>query len=259
MKWDHFDLVFDRTLKPFPPGLYPALIKASQRVPFVNDPSGIARQHDSASFVLEHAGAFLPDAEMVSSSAQLEDYMMRYPQAVLKLGNSCGGQGVYRISKFSFDSGVRVDHLRWGHRDFETMEAAWSEMMEGRRDGLVMRYLEKVVLGDKRVIVVGGVVYGAYLRRAPNSWLQNVSAGGQTELATVNEVEELAIRDTAPKYQKMGLRILGYDFLRDDDDASKVSEINAGNIGGILRVGKLGDVQGFDRFLDWLEGLGRSL
>jgi hypothetical protein len=46
----------------------------------------------------------------------------------------------------------------------------------------------------------------------------------------------------------------GYELLRDDNSDWKISEINAGNIGGLLRIEHLGVAGVTDRFVAWLQG-----
>ena len=105
-----------------------------------------------------------------------------------------------------------------------------------------------------RVVVVDGEIYGGYLRRsADGHWVQNVSLGGGCELVPVGSTERVAIAATFQAYQRAGIHVLGYDFLRDDDGSWRLSEINAGNVGGLDRLEHLGVRGVTDRFVDWLQ------
>ncbi|MEL6816582.1 MAG: hypothetical protein AAFP03_17500, partial [Cyanobacteria bacterium J06598_3] len=44
----------------------------------------------------------------------------------------------------------------------------------------------------------------------------------------------------------------GYDFLMDDDGTWRISEINAGNIGGFARLELLTGQPVMNRLIDWL-------
>jgi glutathione synthase/RimK-type ligase-like ATP-grasp enzyme len=118
---------------------------------------------------------------------------------------------------------------------------------------LLMRYLPRVVEGDRRVIVVDGDIYGAYLRKSSDGdWIQNVSFGAGCELVPV-DIGDRRIGDaTHGPYRDAGIHVLGYDLLWDDNGDWRISEINAGNIGGLFRIEYLGVPGVTDRFVAWL-------
>lgn len=117
----------------------------------------------------------------------------------------------------------------------------------------LVRYLQHVQQGDKRIVVVDGEIYGAYLRRSKSGhWVNNVSGDGECLLAEITDAEKNAIAHTVKAYQTLGLYTLGYDFLLDDDGIWRISEINAGNIGGFARLEQLTQTPIMARFIDWL-------
>ena len=102
-------------------------------------------------------------------------------------------------------------------------------------------------------MVVDGEIYGSYLRRSKSGhWVNNVSADGECTLVDISIEERDAIAHTVGHYQRMGLHTLGYDFLMDDDGTWRISEINAGNIGGFARLELLTGRPVMDRFIGWL-------
>jgi len=119
---------------------------------------------------------------------------------------------------------------------------------------LLMTYLPRVTEGDRRIVVMDGEIFGTYIRRSKNGhWIQNVSFGSTCKLMSVTEEDRILVTATAPYYQQAGIRLLGYDLLLDNNGTWKVSEINAGNIGGLFRLEYLG-VKGVpDRFVDKLQ------
>ena len=70
-------------------------------------------------------------------------------------------------------------------------------------------------------------------------------------LNDTTHVHHLLVRVTANRYRELGIYVLGYDLLR-DDDTWVVSEINAGNVGGLFRLQYLGVAGITDRLVDWL-------
>ena len=253
---DDFDLAFCRTLKPFPPGYIDALCEFDDRLLFVNDPRGIRRQLDPR-FTLEAAGSVMPESLVSAEPEVLEAFVSRHGVAVLKTANSCGGRGVYRVERKAGD--FVADNLVWGRRRFSDVEALLEALRESPdEEVLAMRFLSRVVAGDKRIVVVEGEIYGSYVRRsAAGDWIQNVSAGGYCEVSEVTAHEEAVVAATEPAYQAVGIRTLGYDLLQDDDGAWVVSEINAGNVGGFGRLEELGQGDATARLALWLMGFAK--
>jgi glutathione synthase/RimK-type ligase-like ATP-grasp enzyme len=111
-----------------------------------------------------------------------------------------------------------------------------------------------VVEGDRRIIVVDGEIYGAYLRVSPEGhWIQNVSYGAGCELMPVEARDREIVAATCQPYLDAGIHVLGYDLLQDDKGEWIISEINAGNIGGLFRIEYLGVPGVTDRFVNWLQ------
>ena len=116
-----------------------------------------------------------------------------------------------------------------------------------------MRYLKRVDEGDKRVVVVDGEIYGAYIRRSQSGhWVNNVSGDGECTLAEITDAEREAIAKTVGHYRDRGLHTLGYDFLMDNDGTWRISEINAGNIGGFARLELLTNKPVVERLISWM-------
>lgn len=244
------DVAFCRTLKPFPAGYLLALQRRASGLRFVNDPFGIDRQLQP-DFVLDAAARWMPTSLMPTSARELADFLSEHETVVAKRANSCGGRGVFRVSS---EQGLSTDNVLEGTRSFESIEALHQMLSAGGTiPFLLMRYLPGVVHGERRVIVVDGEIYGAYLRRSTTGhWVQNLTMGGTPEPTKVTERERELVGATSSVYRSHGIHVLGYDLLQDDHDSWKVSEINAGNVGGLFRLERLGVPGVAHRFVTWL-------
>ena len=245
------DLVFCRTLKPFPPGYLERLYTWTQQVRIVNDPMGIQTQiHPN--FLSKVAGSLIPETVVTHEALTAKAFLDQHKVIVAKRSNSCGGRGVYKI--WAQDQGFTVDNLVTGPQPFQhftqvmaTIQAEPTELLQ------FMRYLPMVDVGDKRVLVVDGEIYGAYLRKSRSGyWVNNVSADGDCTLATITDEEREVITQTVDQYRNLGLYTLGYDFLMAEDGTWRISEINAGNIGGFARLEMLTGEPVCDRLITWL-------
>lgn len=252
-----FDIAFCRTLKPFPSGYLAALSGWSQRTQFVNHPDGITRQLD-VGFLLEAASDFTPPALVTRQPDVAHRFLKDHGTVVIKRSNSCGGRGVYKVSTKS-QGKYTTDNVIEKSRYFDCFSDCFQHITQNCSDSvLVMRYLHRVTEGDKRIVVMDGEIFGAYLRRSKEGhWIQNVSFGSSCEGVSVSEEDRAIVAATAPYYQSVGIRLLGYDLLRDDDGSWKVSEINAGNIGGLFRLESMGITGATARFVKKLQATKR--
>ncbi|MGC6483436.1 MAG: GNAT family N-acetyltransferase [Synechococcus sp.] len=246
-----FGSAFCRTLKPFPPEHLQTLERLEASLQFLNRPSSKRRQME-AQFLPEIAGPFLPPMINSRDTASIERFIDLHGSVVAKRGNSTQAQGVFRIQKTP--SGWSMDHCSRPCRNSPSLEALLTEIKQGDDQPLqIVRFLSGTSAGDKRVLVVDGTILGAFRRRSNNGhWVNNLAVGGLCSTDSVGDCERMAIDATWPIYQAMGLRVLGYDFLRNDDGGWCISEINAGNIGGFSRLDQLNGAGAMQHLLKWI-------
>ena len=246
-----FDLIFCRTLKPFPQNYLKQLQRWEKQTQFVNSPTGIEAQIEPE-FLAQVASAFTPDMIVTQNWAEALAFFERHHTIVAKQFNSCGGRGVFKI--WWGNNRFKVDNFILGLQEFTDFSQVFAYLQGATHKPLqFVRYLTRVGAGDKRVVVVNGEIYGAYLRRSKSGhWINNVSSDGECFLAEVTEAEREAVEGTVEQYRCRGLMTLGYDFLQDEEGTWRISEINAGNIGGFARLELLTGEPVMDRFLAWL-------
>ena len=247
----NFDVIFCRTLKPFPQGYLERLSRWLRYSKFVNHPLGIQRQIEP-DFLLRVAQAWMPAAIATANTTEAQVFFEQHGTIVAKRPNSCGGRGVFRVRYR--DRQFEVDNISLGLRRFESFSSVMTYLRPNPPAALqFVRYLTTVHAGDKRVLVVDGEIYGAYLRRSCSGhWVQNVSLDGACSLAEIGDAERDAIARTVPFYRALGLHTLGYDFLLDERGDWLIGEINAGNIGGFARLQQMTGEPVCDRFASWL-------
>lgn len=246
-----FDLVFCRTLKPFPQGYLDRLSSWESVTKFVNSPSH-KKEQITADFLLKVAKNWIPETIVTDDWQEAQNFWEKHQTIVAKQVNSCGGRGVFKIWRDR--SLFQVDNFQVGLCSFVHFSEVINYVRGSTQAPLqLVRYLSQVNQGDKRIVVVDGEIYGAFLRRSRTGhWVNNVSGDGECVLAEISDFERNAIADTMVAYQKRGLHTLGYDFLQDDDGIWRISEINAGNIGGFARLEELTKTSVMERFIDWL-------
>ena len=253
---EQLDLAFCRSLKPFAPGYLDRLIDWSQRLLFVNSP-GNKKEQIAADFLLKIARDWIPDTVVTNDYHTAFAFWLQHQTIIAKQTNSCGGRGVYKI--WYQDRLFQVDNFNRGLRTFKSFAKVLDYLTERTNTPLqFVRYLTQVDRGDKRIVVVDGEIYGAYIRRSKSGhWVNNVSGDGECLLAEITAAEKEAIANTVGAYQTRGLHTLGYDFLL-DNGRWRISEINAGNIGGFARLEQLTQTPVMARFVDWLIDFGET-
>jgi glutathione synthase/RimK-type ligase-like ATP-grasp enzyme len=226
-----FDLVFCRTMKPFPDDYMQRLCQLESHVRFVNSPSSIVR-HLNPCFLPEIAGGLIPETIITDDSDEAANFLRKHRRIVAKRTGSCGGQGVSQV-RIDGDA-VVTDDLHHGEQRFDSAESAIDSILTSDDEPFqFVRFLKNIHRGDKRVLVVSGEIVGAYLRQSTSGgWIHNICSGGKSLPTEVGQRERELIAKTAPIYSKMDIRTLGYDFLVDDDGRWIISEINAGNVAG---------------------------
>ncbi len=245
------DVVFCRTLKPFPSGYLDRLTMWEKYTKFVNRPSS-KKSQIKPDFLLNIAQDYIPEGIVTQEWTEALAFFEKFSAIVAKQANSCGGRGVFKIW---YQNGVfYVDNFIAGERTFDRFSEVMNYLQGGQTEAIQFyRYLNRTDAGDKRVVVVDGEIYGSYIRRSKSGhWVNNVSHDGECILADITKDESDAIKHTVKYYQELGLHTLGYDFLLDDDGTWRISEINAGNIGGFARLELLTGKPVMNRLIDWL-------
>lgn len=248
---EQFDLAFCRSLKPFPNNYLDRLSNWEQYLLFVNSPSH-KQEQITADFLYKVAQDWIPETIVTKDEQTAFSFWSKHQTIIAKQANSCGGRGVYKI--WYEDHLFQVDNFNQGQHSFTTFSQVIDYLTTKTKEPIqFVRYLKQVKQGDKRIVVVDGEIYGAYLRRSKSGhWVNNVSSDGECLLAEITDAEREAIAHTVGAYQARGLHTLGYDFLLDDDGVWRISEINAGNIGGFARLEQLTQAPVMARFVDWL-------
>ena len=116
---------------------------------------------------------------------------------------------------------------------------------------LAVKYLKNVKKGDKRIVVIDGVIMGASLRLPPeDSWICNVSMGGSSNYSEVLPEEIEIVNAINPLLSAKGIVMYGVDTLVDDNNRRILSEINTTSIGGLPQIAKLSNKPMVERGID---------
>jgi glutathione synthase len=180
-----------------------------------NDPVSV-RNAPEKLFVLDYA-RFMPPTMITRSLDAARKFLSDHGEIILKPLHGNGGKAIFRIGA----DGANLSSL------VEMFNNAYVE------PHMVQAFLPSVVAGDKRIILVDGVVAGA-VNRIPGAGeiRSNLAVGGTAAKAdlTAREVEICAA--LGPELKKRGLIFVGIDVI----GGEWLTEINVTSPTGIVAI-----------------------
>jgi glutathione synthase len=144
---------------------------------------------------------FIAPTLVCSDEARLRAFHIAHHDIILKPLDGMGGTGVFRVREDGLNLGAII----------ETLTA------NGRRTIMAQRYIPEIVMGDKRILLIGGKVVPFALARIPQAGevRGNLAAGG-TGVAQPLSARDREIAETlAPVLSGRGLLLVGLDVIGD--------------------------------------------
>jgi glutathione synthase len=184
----------------------------------VNDPAHV-RNAPEKLFVTRF-GEFMPPTLVSRDPAELRAFRAEYRDIVMKPLYANGGAGVFRIKE--------------DDENFASFVETFSLMF--REPFMVQKYIPEVRSGDKRIILVDGVVAGAINRvPPPGDSRSNMHVGGRPEPARLSSREEAICARLGPELKSRGLIFVGIDVI-----GGYLTEINVTSPTGIREIKRFG-------------------
>jgi len=222
-----YDIILLRLPRPIPAGFFDYLTAHFPESSIINRPSGIIETGNKA--YLLNVSDLCPPIKMCYQLEDIEAFKTQF-SIVLKPLENYGGRGILRISGDTVWDG----DTQYPYQDFK------SSYLQSPIPYLAMKFMEGVGKGDKRVIVAGGKILGASLRKPPSgSWMCNVAQGGSSHFSEVDAHERVIADRLSSLLMPKGIVLFGFDTLADEHDVRMLSEINTLSVGGLAQATKL--------------------
>jgi glutathione synthase len=230
------DAVFIRKDPPFDtPYLYATLMleRARGRTVILNDPRGL-RDANEKLYAL-HFAKHMPRT-MVTAN---EDQVFAFVKEV-------GGRGVIKPLDGAGGSGVMM--LLPGDKNARAIVQTVTK--EGTGLAMVQEFLPAVEKGDKRVLLLDGVVLGA-INRIPrgDDFRSNIHVGGSVEAYQLTKEEHAMVEDITPRLRADGLVFVGLDVI-----GGKLTEVNVTSPTGIQQLSQHENRDVAVDVIAWVEG-----
>ncbi|TAE33315.1 MAG: glutathione synthase [Alphaproteobacteria bacterium] len=233
---DAMDVILMRQDPPFDMGYITAtylLDALPQHVRVLNNPTAV-RSHAEKLLPLRYADA-MPPTLITADHQEILDFLEKHHDVILKPLYGWGGHSVLRLRSHG-------DNVH-----------ALLEML-GRTHSLPMiaqPFLPEVATHDVRVVLIGGVVAGAFARIPIAGEVRaNMRVGGVPVAHQLTPKQEAYCARLAPDLHALGLYFTGVDFIGD-----YLTEINVTSPTGLRTLERLYDATPAAMFWDGVEVL----
>ena len=212
------DVVWMRQDPPFDLGYITAthlLERIAGETLVLNDPASV-RNAPEKLFVLDYA-RFMPPTLITRSLAEVRRFQAQHGDIVVKPLYGNAGSAVFKIGA----DGSNLAALT------ELFGEVWREPF------MVQAFLKEVAAGDKRIVLVDGVVAGAINRLPGKGEIRsNLAAGGRAEASQLTPQEQEICAVLGPELKARGLLFVGIDVI----GGKWLTEINVTSPTGIVAI-----------------------
>ena len=184
----------------------------------VNDPAAVRNAPEKV-FVLDFA-QYMPPTLIARRIEDVRDFHARHPgDLVMKPLHGNGGKAVIRVPADGSNLAALI----------ELFDNAWIE------PHMFQPFLPEISEGDKRIVLVDGVIAGAINRRpGAGEFRSNLAQGGYAEATTLTVHEEEICAAMGPELKRRGLVFVGIDVI----GGKWLTEINVTSPTGIGAIDK---------------------
>ena len=181
----------------------------------VNDPASV-RNAPEKLFVLDYA-RFMPPTMITRSLGATRKFLAEHGEIVIKPLHGNGGKAIFKVGR----DGANLSSL------MEVFNSAYVE------PHMVQAFLPSVASGDKRIVLVDGVVAGA-INRIPGEGeiRSNLAVGGTAAKADLTVREQEVCAAMGPELKRRGLVFVGIDVI----GGEWLTEINVTSPTGIVAI-----------------------
>ncbi len=230
------DVVLMRQDPPFDMGYITAthlLERIEVETLVVNNPVSVRNAPEKV-FVLDYR-RFMPPTLVTRSVDEVKRFMGQHGAVVVKPIHGNGGKAIFRVP----ENGENLSAL------FEVFNLTWPE------PHMVQPFLPEVAEGDKRIVLVDGVVAGAINRRpGAGEFRSNLAVGGSAEATVLTQREQEICAALGPELKRLGLIFVGIDVI----GGQWLTEINVTSPTGIVAIDRFNGTDTAGMIWDAIEG-----
>jgi glutathione synthase len=212
------DVVMMRQDPPFHVGYITAthlLERIETETLVVNNPVSVRNAPEKV-MVLDYR-QYMPPTLITRSLDEIRDFQKTHGAVVIKPLHGNGGKAIFRIPADGDNLGALI----------EVFNNTWPE------PHMVQPFLPDVAKGDKRIVLIDGVVAGAINRKpGEGEFRSNLAVGGSAEAAVLTQREAEICAAMGPRLKELGLIFVGIDVI----GGQWLTEINVTSPTGIVAI-----------------------
>jgi glutathione synthase len=160
---------------------------------------------------------YMPPTLITRSLDEIKEFQKTHGAVVIKPLHGNGGKAIFRIPAEGDNLGALI----------EVFNTTWPE------PHMVQPFLPDVAKGDKRIVLIDGVVAGAINRRpGEGEFRSNLAVGGSAEACMLTPREEEICAAMGPELKRLGLIFVGIDVI----GGQWLTEINVTSPTGIVAI-----------------------
>ncbi len=197
-----------------------------------NRPAAL-RNHPEKLAILEFP-QFIGPTLVTRDESDIKRFHAEHRDIILKPLDGMGGMGIFRVGPDGLNLGSITETLNRG----------------GAQTVMVQRYLPEIVLGDKRILIIGGVPVPHALARIPQGTeiRGNMAVGGKGVAQPLSHRDREIAEAIGPVLAARGLLLIGLDVIGDC-----VTEINVTSPTGFQEITNQAGFDVAKVFVDALE------
>lgn len=181
----------------------------------VNDPVAVRNAPEKV-FVLDFP-QYMPPTMVTRDLDEVKRFQAEYGAVVIKPLHGNGGKAVFKVDADGGNLGALV----------ELFGQVWPEPF------MVQQFLPSVAEGDKRIVLIDGVVAGAINRKpGEGEFRSNLAVGGHAEATQLTAREAEICSVLGPQLKERGLIFVGIDVI----GGEWLTEINVTSPTGIVAI-----------------------
>jgi glutathione synthase len=181
----------------------------------VNNPVSVRNAPEKV-MVLDYR-QYMPPTLITRSLDEIKEFQKTHGAVVIKPLHGNGGKAIFRIPAEGDNLGALI----------EVFNTTWPE------PHMVQPFLPDVAKGDKRIVLIDGVVAGAINRRpGEGEFRSNLAVGGSAEATMLTERESEICAAMGPRLKELGLIFVGIDVI----GGQWLTEINVTSPTGIVAI-----------------------
>ena len=181
----------------------------------VNNPASVRNAPEKV-MVLDYR-QYMPPTLITRSADEIRAFQKEHGAVVIKPLHGNGGKAIFRVPAEGDNLGALM----------EVFNTTWPE------PHMVQPFLPDVAKGDKRIVLIDGVVAGAINRRpGEGEFRSNLAVGGSAEATELTPRELDICAAMGPRLKELGLIFVGIDVI----GGQWLTEINVTSPTGIVAI-----------------------